>query len=237
MKTCIRFGVEVEDVSDVIEKEENFYSNQAHQDLFALGINDYKQNGTFVDIGCSFPRETNNTYLLEQLGWSGFSVDIRDFEERWKNHRVNKFTPADATKLDYRKIFSDKFPTKIIDYLSYDVDEASNDVLPLIPFDEYQFNVITIEHDLCRFGPIYKEIQHKTLIDNGYVCVVENVFLMDPKRQVRGPFEDWWVPYSTWEKVGKHLVGTYSDDALKYFNFHSDREVVLKKRRQNEQPI
>ena len=229
MKTTIRFGVEVEDVTETQEYLPNIYS-QAHQDLFALGMNDYKMNGTYVDIGCSMPRDCNNTYLLEKFGWTGLSIDIRAFEKMWEEHRTNKFLACDATKLDYRKLFEDTFEKKQIDYLSFDVDAASNEVLPLLPFDSYTFNVITIEHDMYNGDPKFKNLQHEVLKKHNYVLLAENVCVFE-KHWV-GIFEDWWVIPEMYEKykgmvLNKQLNYTYSDEILNKLGLFLNREILI----------
>lgn len=197
MKTTIRFGIEVEDVTDVKENINNIYS-QAHQDLFALGINAYKLDGTYVDIGCSMPRDCNNTYLLEQFGWKGINIDIRAFEKMWEDHRANKLYSCNATNVDYKKLFDKTFKSKTIDYLSFDIDSASNIVLPLIPFNSYTFKVITIEHDLYTGITEYKQLQHDILSKYGYKCIAENVYVFE--KHCSSPFEDWWVAAEVYEK-------------------------------------
>ena len=54
----------------------DFYS-QIGQDKLVLKYLKNKKNGTFVDIGCGFPKHINNTYLLEsEFNWYGISVDL-----------------------------------------------------------------------------------------------------------------------------------------------------------------
>jgi len=230
MKTTTRFGIEVEDVTDTKENTKNLYS-QAHQDLFALGINNYKTNGTYVDIGCSMPRDCNNTFLLEQFGWFGLNVDIRAFEKMWEEFRVNKFYPCDATKQDYKKLFKEYFKDlKVIDYLSFDIDSVSNIVLPMIPFDSYKFKCITIEHDLYTGQQEYKKLQHEILTQHGYKCLAENVCVYE--KHVRAPFEDWWVLpeiYDHFKDVinTENLNNDYSDVILKKLKLKANRNEVL----------
>src|SRR5262245_17500197 len=48
-----------------------------------------RRDGVFLDVGCAWPIEKNNTYYLEKkLGWSGIGVDgLPDFAEAWKSKR------------------------------------------------------------------------------------------------------------------------------------------------------
>ena len=97
---------------------------------------------------------------------------------------------ADATTIDYVKVFNElNYPT-IIDYLQIDCDpsEVSFNVLKKIPFDIYDFKVITFEHD--HYQDKTKEVRklsRKFLTDKGYTLVVSNVGRGDTA------VEDWWV--------------------------------------------
>lgn len=211
MKTHNRFGIEVEDVTD-FQESGNFYS-QAGQDLFVLKVLGNKINGTYVDIGCSQPREINNTFRLEQLEWFGINIDIRAFENHWKMFRKSPFIPCDATKCDYLELFSKYFNNiSNIDYLSIDIDNLSAIVLNKIPFDKYRFNVITIEHDLYANGPTLKNIQHEILNRHKYVCMVENVMLNGNQ------YEDWWVSKEIHDKYNKKLFSVEGSDVLKFLD-------------------
>ena len=48
-----------------------------------------RRDGFFLDVGCAWPIEKNNTYYLEKkLGWSGIGVDgLPDFAAAWKSKR------------------------------------------------------------------------------------------------------------------------------------------------------
>ena len=57
-----------------------------------LVIRDFFQDrkgGVFLDVGCAWPIEKNNTYYLEKkLGWTGIGVDgLPDFAAAWKAKR------------------------------------------------------------------------------------------------------------------------------------------------------
>jgi len=143
---------------------------QLNQDAFAENIcrNVEHGNGYFIDIGAAHPIIINNTYMLEKKrGWNGLSFDIGDkhthkcedlggdidaYKERWESCRDTKIIIGDATKLDYRKIFKENNVPKVIEYLSMDLEpkEVTLEALKLIPFDEYQFKVITYETDEKR---------------------------------------------------------------------------------------
>jgi hypothetical protein len=229
MKTTTRFGIEVEDVTDTKENINNIYS-QAHQDLFALGLNNYKLNGTYVDIGCSMPRDCNNTYLLEKFDWKGINIDIRAFEKMWEEHRTNKFLACDATKLNYKELFDKTFNSNIIDFLSFDIDSASNIVLPLLPFEDYTFSTIAIEHDLYTGNNEFKQLQHEILNKYGYICIAENVCVFE--KHCHAMFEDWWVSPEMFENIkvvigDKNLNNTYSDEILNKLGLFLNRDWIV----------
>lgn len=242
-KKSIYFGIEVDDVSNYVENQNEFYS-QAHQDLFVLGINKYINNGVWVDIGCGTPREHSNTLLLEQFGWTGVNLDIKNYKEAWKKYRKTEFIHCDATKINYKELFSKIFKNNTINYLSLDIDTASNIVLEQLPFQDYIFNVITIEHDLYASNSPYrqkgfleqqlqndspeyiKNQQHKILTNHNYICIAENVCIN--QKHALYPFEDWWVSKDVFEQINKKLLNEYSDEILNRLGFVLNRNFLIK---------
>ena len=154
--------------------------SQAGQDLWVLSMFPKGYKGTFLDIGCFLPFYLNNTYLLELNGWSGLSVDIADYSERWKK-RDTPFVCSDGTifKID-----------KDYDYLSLDVEGEGKryEVLKSIMDQGCNFKLISIEHDTYRgYIETEREPQRKLLKSLGYE-------LYKPDVQLNGKsFEDWWV--------------------------------------------
>lgn len=135
-----------------------FYS-QIGQDRLVLKYLKNKKNGTFVDIGCGFPKYINNTYTLEsELGWSGISVDLHLYSEEdgliWNDCRSTKIILQNALTLNYTDLFKQNNLPNNIDYLSIDLEppDLSLECLFKIPFDEYFFNFITFEVDKNRIG-------------------------------------------------------------------------------------
>ena len=136
----------------------DFYS-QIGQDRIVLKYLKNKKNGTFVDIGCGFPKHINNTYLLENtFDWNGVSVDLIMYSEQdestWNDCRKTKLILNDALTINYLNLFKDNNLPINIDYLSMDLEppDLSLECLFKIPFDEYQFNIITFEVDKNREG-------------------------------------------------------------------------------------
>jgi len=223
MANVMRFGVEVEDTSGMVEYLPHMFSSE-DQDLFVLGITDYKLNGTYVEIGGSMPRDCNNTYLLEQFNWKGISLDIRDFEAMWLRERMNKFIPCNAKEVNYKKLFSENFTNKVIDYLSLDIDEHAIDVLPLIPFDEYKFNVITVEHGIFRGNSKLKTLQKEILNSYNYINLVEDV--PETWKHQFNANEDWWVSHEMYKNT-KKIKQMYSFDVIRELGFKYNRMDLL----------
>lgn len=173
------------------DKIEHTYS-EFLQDLFVLTVLDGKTEGIYVELGAGYPFYGNNTALLEtKYNWKGVSVDLSvgSIEEFFRE-RNNVEILADATTIDYVKVFNElKYPT-IIDYLQIDCDpsEVSFNVLKKIPFDVYDFKVITFEHDHYQDKTSeVRKLSRKLLTEKGYTLVVSNVGRGDTA------VEDWWV--------------------------------------------
>lgn len=142
------------------------FQSQIGQEKFVLSQLKNKKNGFFIDIGAGHPIIINNTIVLEKdYEWNGISFDIgppythklgnvsmEEFVKIWKNSRNTNLITGDARKHDFKKIFRDNDVPKIVDYLSIDLEPpiVTFEVLKKIPLDEYQFRVITFEHDFYR---------------------------------------------------------------------------------------
>lgn len=178
----------------------HFYSD-AKQDQFVANILDFKENGYCVDIGSCHSIISNNTYYFQNLGWTSISVEIESgyndsYETRKKGVHINE----NALEVDYKKVFEEyEFP-KSIDYLSLDVDTLSLDVLKILPFDEYHFKVITIEHDGYLYDDKYRREQREILTSYEYLLLCGNVYVEQPGYEGKElPFEDWWIDPSEFD--------------------------------------
>lgn len=167
--------------------------SQISQDVFVFNFFDKKQSGSFLDLGCgdgiSLPCG-NNTYLLELNGWSGLSVDVdSNLVNIFKTKRKTKVFECDLIKTSLFDVVKQNNCELVFDYLSFDVDDATDNVLSKFPFNELKFNFITFEHNL--YHPRYrglKERSQKLFLSNGYELLIENVSLAGI-----GPIEDWYV--------------------------------------------
>jgi hypothetical protein len=158
--------------------------SQAGQDKWVLSLFEHGYKGTFLDIGCSKPKEINNTYLLELNGWDGVSIDLLDYSKEWQS-RKTKFVQLDALTCDYKPLGPD-----VIDYLSLDIEGEGHRFAALkrVIMSGLIFKCITIEHDIYR-GYLHSEAepQRELLTLSGYKLVKQNV-------SHKGlPFEDWWI--------------------------------------------
>ncbi len=173
----------------------NFYSD-AKQDEFVANILNFKRDGYCVDIGSCHSVYSNNTFAFQELGWTSISVELessynKSYEDTRK-HGVH--INQSALDLNYNQLFGEyEFP-KNIDYLSIDIDTLSYEALNLIPFEEYSFKVITIEHDGYIYGDQYRKLQREYLTNKGYYLLCSNVYVeQDGYYGKEFPFEDWWI--------------------------------------------
>jgi hypothetical protein len=81
---------------------------------------------------------------------------------------------------------------KVIDYVSIDTDPSSMIALNNFPFGEYEFKVMTFEHDLYNGNDIQKILSYELLSSKGYVRLCNNVNIPE-ELGVGLYFEDWWV--------------------------------------------
>jgi hypothetical protein len=165
------------------------FNSQAGQDIFVYDVMKRKTDGTFMEIGGHDPKYINNTYVLEQIGWTGFSFDIdHSLINKFKQARKCKFICADLTIFDWDKFLIDNdLVNKTIDYLSFDIDEASLPALEIFPFDKIKFNVMTVEHDSYRFGDHIANKMREIICKHGYQILCKNV------KNQSFPYEDWYV--------------------------------------------
>lgn len=166
------------------------------QDKFISNIFEYKKQGFFIDIGSADAVLCNNTYLLEsEYDWNGICIEFDSNYNKSYEARKCNFLNQDATNISYDEVFRKYNIPYLIDYLSLDIDELSNKVLNILPFDKYKFKAITIEHDYYLHGDKYRSEQRKILKENGYMLLCENVLasIERPGGNTFEPFEDWWI--------------------------------------------
>lgn len=166
--------------------------SQAFQDMFVLAMLNGKRNGTYLEVGSSFPFHTSNTALLEtKFDWKGISMDIdKDCVAQFFKERKNTVLCLDATKVNFEELLDSSPLGRDIDYLQLDADppEVTLEILHRIPFHKYRFAVITYEHDSYR-DPSTKPASREYLQSHGYQLVVSDISFNEEGCS----FEDWWV--------------------------------------------
>lgn len=191
------------------------------QDLFAYyAHNIIKPNttGYWVDFGARNWGDgfgQNNTVLLYENGWSGLSMDIGDFEHTYAHLDKNRvhFEKIDCTNTnEVCELFKKVNVPKTIDYLNFDIDDATEYgllTLDILINDGYVFNIITMEHDSYRAGISVREKQRNMLYSYGYELVGE----LDL-------YEDWWIHKSVYNNQFQKLNNLASIKHNGGFNQH-----------------
>ena len=155
--------------------------SQEKQDEFVLHMMNGKV-GEYLEVGASHPIDINNTFLLEQQGWTGLSIDIDDCcSNIWAEKRKNPLIIADALTFNYPQ-------KKRIDYLQIDVDpsETSFKALLQVMKSKTRFSIITYETDAYADNT-YVQPSRQLLQSEGYKLIRADV--MCPF----GAFEDWYI--------------------------------------------
>jgi len=176
--------------------------SQAGQDVFAYFICG-TDSGTFLDIGASNAVSGNNSYGLERKGWAGITIDnCADYAEQYVGVRKAPLTVLDMTTIDWDEfIAKNPFLQNTVDYLSFDIDEASLPVLRKFPFHKIRIRAMTVEHDAYRLGNGLRQEMREILQGAGYELVAADVVVYYMWNEcpeavaLNGylPFEDWYV--------------------------------------------
>tara|TARA_R110001599_G_scaffold35988_1_gene113335 strand:+ start:1716 stop:4034 length:2319 start_codon:yes stop_codon:yes gene_type:complete len=198
------------------DKIEKNYS-QTYQDMFVLSMLDGKTNGEYLEIGSADPFEGSNTALLEELGWTGISLEIdKEQVNNFKKHRKNPVVLCDANNYDYSNLIG------VIDYLQVDCEPPSVtfDILTNLPFDKCDFKVITYEHDhYTDVNSKFRELSRLYLQSKGYKIVVGNIAPND-----EDCFEDWYVhPKYIKPSILENMIET-SDNTIKASKYMLNNE-------------
>jgi hypothetical protein len=172
--------------------------SQVYQDQFVLKL--IGKFGFFLDLGAGWDHSgiNSNSLLLEELGWSGICIDgnysslINRKNFSIRSHTINAMIPQ--TQL--RDIFKQYQAPKTFDYVSLDIDPTSIIGLENFPFDEYDFKVMTFEHDFYAGGDSTKLKSYEILSNLGYVRLCNDVKAPNGSLNLWNDtnyFEDWWI--------------------------------------------
>lgn len=163
------------------------------QDDFALAL--CGQNKFFVDLGMGNPHHGNNTVLLEGAGWTGhcFEINLASCDVCNKM-RMNPAHCIDLRHDSIEPILDVNKAPRLIDFISFDVDDATIPAIKNFPFETYSFAVMCFEHDSYGLKP---SLSQDTMVARlapwpKYVRVAQDVCFED-QNGTRHAFEDWWV--------------------------------------------
>ena len=167
----------------------------SQQDLFVqLLLGD---RGYYVDIGAGDGAGepcASNTYWLEECGWTGILIeyDNRYITEAKRLRPESHFVLANALTLNYNQLFQRFYTPNVIDYLSIDIEPSSIAALEKFPFNEYDFKILTIEHDFYNMpeGIVQKRLLNMFMKDKPYIRIVEDVGL---SYKTTNFLEDWYI--------------------------------------------
>lgn len=195
--------------------------SQISQDIFTFNFFK-KQKGYFLDLGCGNGSSSpcgNNTLLLEENGWTGISIDInKEYINQFKKNRSSVAICTDLTQNSLDEILEKNNAPKIIDYLSFDVDEATEIALQTLPLDKYKFKLITFEHNEYIKNSIYSKIKKmakEKFEFFGYEILIDNVIL-----EGHGAVEDWYInTEETKDFDKKYLANINHKELLKKYNY------------------
>lgn len=167
----------------------------SQQDLFVQLLLGNK--GYYVDIGAGDGAGepcASNTYWLEELGWTGILLEYDPkYPTEGRRFRPNShFILANALTIDYKQLFAQCSAPKVIDYLSIDIEPSSLAALVRFPFDEYDFKILTIEHDFYNmpYGIVQKRELELFMRGKRYIKIVEDVGLAYKSTAY---LEDWYI--------------------------------------------
>lgn len=164
--------------------------SQSYQDIFAL---ETCQKKTYMEIGAYHPLISNNTFLLESLGWKGFSIEIdrAQWWKHWAYHNRKNIHFIDVFDFDFSK------HVKHYGYLSIDILGSTTTLhaLQSIVDAGCTFDSITFEHDHYRFKDSTKQDVEDYLCARGYKVAVYDVVPIRyiPEGVKPGVFETWFV--------------------------------------------
>lgn len=167
--------------------------SQNLQDLCVLEL--FESPGVFLDIGCWEAYKHSNTYLLEQNSWTGTCIDI--VEKSGYNKRRCDYIVGDAVEV----LKDERFTNKTFDYVSFDIDENTNEALGSFLHNNIKFKFLTIEHDLYCRPKSFQDKQRQLLYSAGYKPLFFNiqfsfetpgVLAAQGLKSLDIVFEDWW---------------------------------------------
>ena len=191
-------------------------------------ITNNKKNGFFLDIGAGtggikgqYNGFYSNTYYFEHLNWGGIAIDYDiDYIKEASIYRKCKLINADLFNININDILRECEAPQIIDYLSFDVDDATMKVLFDIDLVSYRFNVITFEHNYFHYeskpawsneksqkeSKLLREISREKFISNGYELLCADVLFKG-----NNSIEDWYIHKNMFDDRMQKIKCSYKD--------------------------
>lgn len=206
--------------------------SQSAQDLFVVAMTQGKLRGTFLELGCSQPVYSNNTWVLEKcLMWSGISIDIDYDENQSFNsylHIIERSWPLGRPGTQWFKADALTFNYDMVpyysDYLQIDIDPpAANLQLLELLIPAKKFAVITFEHDNHNLESQRLQIRQRSrdlLISHGYVLIANDIGCYNGEKF--NIYEDWWVNPSY---IDKSVINAYT--TVDFDKAHHWQEVLF----------
>jgi len=167
--------------------------------LKLLGHGTLTEPKFFLDLGSGHPIFGNNTVILEKAGWKGLLFDKNGSActqaDKCRGH--SKAICCDFTQEEILPYLVANHTPHIIDYISFDVDDGTLALIEQFPFEQYQFRIMTFEHDRYHRGNVFKDAMIARLQRAGvagrYTIIAENVCFHGTQDHPENQFEDWWV--------------------------------------------
>jgi len=193
-------------------------------DVFVYNILN-KAPGYFLDIGCGEGScaSWSNSIYLEERGWRGIGVDIAGINT-FKTLRKSVGVEADLTQRHIEDILDENNAPEVIDFFSFDVDQAQKFTLDNLKLNKYVFKHIHFEHNVFitpddpNYVNLYVEYMkpagYKKFTNAGYIRIVENVL---DRRNLA--IEDWYVHKDYLPNNVKYLKDILYTNILKEYNF------------------
>jgi len=205
------------------------YNSQICQDNFVNIVLRNKRGGFFLDIGAgtggirnTYPGFYSNTYYFEQFNdWGGIAIDYdEEYIKEASTYRKCKLIHADLMQNNINELLIQHKAPSIIDYLSFDIDDATSKVLLDIDLESYTYNVITFEHNYFHYeikpewsneksqkeSKYLRDLSRKIFLSHGYNLLCADVLLNG-----NNSIEDWYVHSSIMDSRIDKIRCSYKD--------------------------
>ena len=132
-----------------------------------------------IETDCVW-RESNLTLAFNEAATGSFStIDSFSSVDMWKKERKKSSTVYDVKTISLLDLLRKYHAPNRIDYLSIDTEGSEFEILRGFDFDQYQFNVITCEHNYTK----QRDTIFSLLTQKGYTRKWQELSL----------FDDWYV--------------------------------------------